>query len=208
MSQLTLSWFVCSMLSMRNFLSVNNLPNSISALGVIVNIFNIWQSLSAHNFVLTLILLNIGIFLDLIDGYIARKIGHESKLGATIDTINDVILYLLTPMIIIFNKTGFGAFQLTYILVIFSGIWRLNRFLHNGLISQNNKHFYVGVPVYFNLVAIPIIFSLKMNWIIVPYSVIMSWLMVSNLKVFKFGLVSSLCLMTILNVTILIAYYG
>lgn len=82
-------------------------------------------------------------FTDLIDGPIARKTGSSSELGATLDTIGDVLTYLALTKILI-NKRLVPGWILAWI--ISAGVL----FLACGFVSQKRfgkfylPHTYIG----------------------------------------------------------------
>src|SRR6476646_235915 len=75
---------------------------------------------------LPFILVLAAMVLDMLDGPIARKAGVSSKLGSSLDSCADVLIYLLFPAI---YWTGAYALPL-WVLVIFvgAGLFRLVRF--------------------------------------------------------------------------------
>jgi phosphatidylserine synthase len=87
--------------------------------------------------------------LDILDGLVARMYALESKIGTIIDSVADVPLYLLFPVVIIFNLYHVkGVTQIILSLFLFAGMWRLVRFTKEGFISQGTSMWYRGVPVY------------------------------------------------------------
>lgn len=69
-------------------------------------------------------------FTDLIDGPIARKTGSSSELGATLDTVGDVMTYLALTKILIMKK----------LVPLWIFLWILSAGIMFGCVSLVSKH--------------------------------------------------------------------
>lgn len=155
---------------------------------------------------------------DSLDGFLARKLKAESRFGAIFDALGDILIYLLYPSLIFYNKFGVTSrIGILFILIFFAaGIFRLIRFTKNGFIDTNGKKYYSGMPVVMSLSAVLIMIFINAYYtnMLQPASLVllgaMSFLMVSK---FKFGKPSStsatlLLICTILVISILTFIYG
>jgi CDP-diacylglycerol--serine O-phosphatidyltransferase len=96
----------------------------------------------------------LGVFLDLLDGYVARKMGEFNAFGVQLDSLNDAFVFGVAPAIIaylIYTKptTDMGLSGIPLIVMIIAsfiliagGIVRLAWFN----LSENSSE-YVGVPI-------------------------------------------------------------
>lgn len=179
---------------------MSQLANGISLLGILC-------ALAASYFlgdsIYALVLYNIALICDLFDGYVARTLHTTSTLGVWLDTVDDILLYLLFPAIIIYNSAPTLVVALPLISIIISGLWRLVRFARNGLETGDDSLFYTGVPVYFILPMVfftPIINEL---WGIVAFwllSLLLCALMVSTLPIKKWKPPFMLALLVVYNI--------
>jgi len=127
---------------------------------------------------------------DSLDGFLARKLGAESRFGAVFDTLADIVVYLIYPAIISFNEFEIrGIIGLSLIaLFLICGIFRLVRFTNNGFEVDGEKRYYLGLPVFFSYFFIMIM--VVVNFLNKELSqtigmlilVIMSAMMVTKLK--------------------------
>ena len=181
------------------------IPNSVTLLnlfvGIIAVILLIENSLDVSDiFILTLIC----IFLDYLDGFIARLFKVQSKFGSNLDSLADIISFGFVPGIIIYNmlkethSDSIGSILSSLIpflgfIITLSSAFRLARF------STENKNdgFFRGLPTPANTVliySIAIIGSsdnffskMIMNYnFLILLSIITSFLLVSRIKLINF----------------------
>ncbi len=181
------------------------IPNSITLLnlfvGIIAVILLIENSLDVSDiFILTLIC----IFLDYLDGFIARLLKVQSKFGSNLDSLADIISFGFVPGIIIYNmlketySDSIGSILSSLIpflgfIITLSSAFRLARF------STENKNdgFFSGLPTPANTVmiySIAIIGSsdnffskMIMNYnFLILLSIVASLLLVSRIKLINF----------------------
>ena len=181
------------------------IPNSITLLnlfvGIIAVILLIENSLDVSDiFILTLIC----IFLDYLDGSIARLLKVQSKFGSNLDSLADIISFGFVPGIIIYNmlkethSDSIGSILSSLIpflgfIITLSSAFRLARF------STENKNdgFFRGLPTPANTImiySIAIIGSsdnffskMIMNYnFLILLSIITSLLLVSKIKLINF----------------------
>ena len=181
------------------------IPNSVTLLnlfvGIIAVILLIENSLDVSDiFILTLIC----IFLDYLDGFIARLLKVQSKFGSNLDSLADIISFGFVPGIIIYNmlkethSDSIGSILSSLIpflgfIITLSSALRLARF------STENKNdgFFRGLPTPANTVLIYSIASIGssdnffskmiMNYnFLILLSIITSFLLVSRIKLINF----------------------
>ena len=186
-------------------MNLSVIPNSITLLnlfvGIIAVILLIENSLDVSDiFILTLIC----IFLDYLDGFIARLLKVQSKFGSNLDSLADIISFGFVPGIIIYNmlkethSDSIGSILSSLIpflgfIITLSSAFRLARF------STENKNdgFFRGLPTPANTImiySIAIIGSsdnffskMIMNYnFLILLSIITSLLLVSRIKLINF----------------------
>lgn len=146
---------------MNNFIKANA-ANFVSAIVLLLS----WLAiifLLKDLFYLSFGLILLAFVFDAIDGYLARTLGIDNKLGRAIDGYIDVVNYLVYPALVFWV-----FFDLTTIFAIFSififlaaGIFRLARFEVEGIKKKSNKMYYEGLPVFFNPVLILVLLLLS-----------------------------------------------
>ena len=186
-------------------MNLSVIPNSITLLnlfvGIIAVILLIENSLDVSDiFILTLIC----IFLDYLDGFIARLLKVQSKYGSNLDSLADIISFGFVPGIIIYNmlkethSDSIGSILSSLIpflgfIITLSSAFRLARF------STENKNdgFFRGLRTPANTImiySIAIIGSsdnffskMIMNYnFLILVSIITSLLLVSRIKLINF----------------------
>lgn len=168
------------------------LVNGVTLLSLSVGILAVYYSfLGFLYFSFGLVL--IAFALDILDGFLARKLNAESSFGAIFDTISDIVVYLIYLSVLLYNLlevnnligiTSIGIF-------FFAGIFRLVRFTLQGFDTQGDKKYYSGLPVVFShcLIAIILLINIIDKAIISIISpillILLSVLMVSKIKIRK-----------------------
>ena len=79
-----------------------NIPNKISILRICLCIFFF---VIGNNKILFLVLILLIGFSDIIDGYLARKYNLQSKLGAQLDSIGDIVFFITVFVYLCLNKS-------------------------------------------------------------------------------------------------------
>jgi CDP-diacylglycerol--serine O-phosphatidyltransferase len=90
----------------------------------------------------------LAMFVDMLDGALARRLGLESEFGRYLDSFCDVFTYLLLPMFILHQ---FGMRDAPSLAVLFlflvSGLLRLSRFNIIGTVEQAGVPYHLGLQV-------------------------------------------------------------
>jgi CDP-diacylglycerol--serine O-phosphatidyltransferase len=84
--------------------------------------------------------------LDLLDGWVARRLGLTSDFGAALDSLADATSFCLLPAAVlatVCDKPAGWAAALGYALC---GLWRLAHFHEAGLIQFRGREAFVGMP--------------------------------------------------------------
>ena len=158
------------------------LVNSITALSLILGVTAIYYAVHGYTYPSFGFAL-LAFVSDSLDGYLARRLKAESRFGAIFDTTADVFVYLIYPAVILFNKfemsNAVGIFFITIFLI--AGIFRLIRFTANGFLTEGEKKYYLGMPVFFSHLIILII--MIMNVLDVTLVQIMGPLLLGTMSV-------------------------
>lgn len=148
----------------------------------------------------------LGIFFDLLDGFFARKLNVQSKLGLELDSLADLITSGLVPGIIIFRlfknssavELSFISTELIAYLAFFITMASAYR-LANFNIKDSPKNYFIGLPVPANtimILSLLLVSELSTNsfvveliinkYFLISLVIISSFLMNSNLKFISF----------------------
>ena len=99
----------------------------------------------------------VSMFLDFLDGVIARKYGG-SPYGKVLDSLYDVLGWVLFPSMVINIESGWAWWAvLTTTVFSLSAVLRLSRFTVAGYIEKDTKY-YRGLPVLFSKYALLVAF--------------------------------------------------
>lgn len=131
------------------------LVNAVTAISLILGLIAIYLSIKGYLYYSFGFALIASVF-DSLDGLLARLLKAESKFGAIFDTVADIVVYILYPAIILLYKFGLNSTIGSGLIVIFiiAGIYRLIRFTNTGLYIDNQKKYYIGMPVFFSHILI------------------------------------------------------
>lgn len=129
---------------------------------------------------------------DVIDGYTARKLKVDSKLGREIDSFVDIFTYILFASLLFFLYLSphiFMSFFVGFVLILFGGL-RLIRYNNEGILVDEKKPYYRGVTVlHLNFITILFYFiGILFPFLIWPLSFIILFLaftMLNNYKTYK-----------------------
>lgn len=96
-------------------------------------------------------LLFLAMLADAFDGILARKYGTERNFGRYLDGFMDVLIYLVSPGLIL-HQAGFdGFFSLFTMMMIAFGCIRLAVFNDIGNIQESDGLSYLGMPVFWSI---------------------------------------------------------
>ena len=108
------------------------IPNSLTYLSLACGLGSIILSNQAYLFQAGLLILVSFIF-DSLDGFFARKLNAETKLGLQLDSLTDMVSFGVAPLLLIFNHLsarGFSSFWIFPFLILsaWAGAFRLARY--------------------------------------------------------------------------------
>ena len=134
--------------------------------------------------------------LDGLDGRIARLLKGESRFGAELDSLSDVIAFGVSPAIVLYlwslqHMPQFGwTFSLTHAVCCALRLARFNAALDMGEQPHKSAGFLTGVPApaAAGLLYVPIyvwlwsgLDTFRQPWIVAPWVAVIALLMVSNI---------------------------
>ncbi|MEN9443836.1 MAG: CDP-diacylglycerol--serine O-phosphatidyltransferase [Bacteroidota bacterium] len=163
------------------------LPDIISLGNGLSGAASIYLSLNGY-FAAAIAAVGVGALCDLADGKVARKMGLSSEFGKQIDSLCDLVSFILAPMVFLYS-IGLQAPWAVAIegLYVLSGISRLARFNVTG--TTGGGKFFEGVPVPVSFFLLGVYFPLV--WFNLSFTIlavlflIHAVLMVSTVKIPK-----------------------
>ncbi|MDB3937767.1 CDP-alcohol phosphatidyltransferase family protein [Flavobacteriaceae bacterium] len=141
---------------------IKHIPNLFTLLNLLCGcIATVLLLENEINIYLATLIIFTGIVFDFLDGFFARKLNIQSKLGLELDSLADLITSGLVPGIIIFrlfkipNDLTFSIisndwFAYFAFIITISSAYRLAKFN----IRENSKNFFIGLPVPANTILI------------------------------------------------------
>jgi len=169
-NQLTKSYRQKTMLYGKTGLNLRQaIPNAITLLRLIALPHLIWSFNNEITFAMyTLFLFSIGT--DIVDGYISRKIGSNSKFGANLDTTVDFLF--INAMYLTFILKGiYPALLLLLIIIMFVQFTLTNHYLRKTIYDPIGK--YYG-SLLFGGIGLTLLFQVQTMYNIVVLGIIIS----------------------------------
>lgn len=140
-------------------------PSMISFLALFLAWIAITLLLNSY-FYFSVSVILIAFVCDTLDGFLARKLNQESAFGRDLDSHVDVFIYLLYPALSFYTVFGLNDFKSVTVIFLYlaAGIFRLIRFNASGSVTIGEKGHtaYIGLPVYYNLIMIPVFLALNL----------------------------------------------
>lgn len=126
---------------------IRQIPNGITLANLLFGFMSIGAT-SIGDYQNAAIFILIGMMLDSMDGWTARKLGVESAFGKELDSLADIVTFGSAPAMLIFGTTfsdlGFIGMLIAGTFPIFGAI-RLARF---NIDSETSfKNYFTGVPI-------------------------------------------------------------
>lgn len=103
------------------------------------------------DFYLAMSVLYIAMLADAMDGMLARKWGLERDFGRYLDGFMDVLIYLVSPSILLYCAGFNGYFAIFLLAMIAFGCIRLSVFNQIGNIEESDGLSYLGMPVFWSV---------------------------------------------------------
>ena len=178
------------------------IPNGITYCGLLFALIGIYL-LVKNQIILAIIFLTLTDVFDMLDGYIARKYKMFSPLGADLDSLVDMVAFVIPPFIIalVFNDNLLIA---SSAFLVACGIYRLARFNVEKKVSGYVKGLVASLPPHFIYTAI--LLNLSLGFLAIFY-VIFGMMMISTVltktKYTYFGTISVMIINLILATALL-----
>lgn len=181
-------------------LSLNRLlPNVLTLLALCAGVTGI--RFAVHGaFQAAVVAIMIAAVLDTLDGRIARLLNGQSKFGAELDSLSDVISFGVAPAMILYlwELSAAGTFGWISVLALcVCAALRLARFntkLGESDLPPYAYNYFTGVPAPAGagLAVLPVVISFEAGegvfgspWLVVPWVLVVALLMVSELPTFS-----------------------
>ncbi len=156
-----------------------NFANILTLLNLLTGALAILVTLNAV-FSLACMLMIFGSIIDVLDGYVARRTKTNSKFGANLDALADLVTFGVAPMLVLSTFYQNPVVAISSILLPLCGAWRLAR--HNSDTVDQSVYF-TGVPIDVAAYLASILVLLNAPTIIVAIAIIvLSVLFVSKIK--------------------------
>lgn len=131
----------------RNFV---NIPDYISIGNALSGVLSIFMALDGQYLIAACLIL-LGAIFDLFDGRVARKLNMASEFGVQLDSLCDVVSFIVAPAVFAFAVLG-SAWYVNILLAFYvvAGVLRLARYNVTG--TTDGGKYFEGVPVPVSLV--------------------------------------------------------
>ena len=129
------------------------LPDYVTCLNLLSGLFSIYLAIHGEYNIAAFLLLT-GVFFDSIDGYLARALKKESKFGAELDSLSDLVTFGVAPMVLVATYYNTTWLSLLVVSIPVCGALRLAR--HN-INRHLTKGYLIGLPITFSGLTIPLL---------------------------------------------------
>jgi CDP-diacylglycerol--serine O-phosphatidyltransferase len=123
------------------------IPTSITVFNMLAGYFSVIYAMGGKFSAAAFIILG-AIFLDFIDGQVAKAMGATSKFGAELDSLSDTISFGMAPSMLMYRvyfvSWSFWGIVICLFPLLF-GAFRLARF--NSQSSSSGLGYFVGLPI-------------------------------------------------------------
>ena len=175
---------------------IKNIPNVITLSNLTLGLLAIFHGLINSNLVLCSFLIVSGVFLDFLDGKIARYLKVDSDFGKQLDSFADMVTFGIAPSVIIYKLLELSGSNFTYLaffIPIFSAI-RLAKYN----IDNKQGNYFIGLTTTVNallLSSLPLIQQFQSSKFIesllsdasflISFTLLFSILLISNITTFS-----------------------
>lgn len=181
-------------ISLRSFV-----PNAVTAMALCVGFSGVWFAFSGR-WEAAIVAIGMAGVLDGLDGRIARLLNGQSRFGAELDSLSDVICFGVTPAVVIYSWSlqymeRFGwTICLFYTLCMALRLARFNAQIDSEPQPHKVAGYLTGVPApsAAALALMPLLFSIetgitwvKEAYIMGPWMLIICILVISNVATFS-----------------------
>jgi CDP-diacylglycerol--serine O-phosphatidyltransferase len=154
------------------------IPNFITYVTLLFSLSGIYLLLNIHFLLGALLLWTVCDIFDTLDGFIAKKFNMFSPLGADLDSLVDVIAFLMPPFLIGL-QSGNDFLLIAGFFFVFSGIYRLARF--NVVKSPQGVVFGLQASIAAHLIYLSLLINVPSNYLSIIY-ILLGFLMISAKK--------------------------
>jgi CDP-diacylglycerol--serine O-phosphatidyltransferase len=142
-----------------------------------------------HLLSLAIVFMLLSMFVDMLDGFLARRFKMESQLGLYLDSFCDAFAYLVLPLFILYQIGMNDVFSLVALFAFLAcGILRLARFNILSTVEDEGVKYHLGLQVIWSHLVVVLVFPLWL-WLgeIIRYPLVvlllgMSFFMIRNLR--------------------------
>ena len=181
-------------------------PNAVTALALCSGLTGVRYAIAAFqsgdpgDWERALAFVVIAAVLDGMDGRIARMLNGQSRFGAELDSLSDVIAFGVSPAIILYlwslqeNPRYLWLFALAHAVCAALRLARFNAAIDVEEQPHKSAGFLTGVPAPAGagLALLPIYLwlwtgfeELRLTWLVAPWTALVAFLMISNLATFS-----------------------
>ena len=152
------------------------IPNCITYGGLLFALIGIYL-LVRNQIILAIIFLTLTDVFDMLDGYVARKFNMKSPIGSDLDSLVDIVAFVIPPFIIalIFD---INILIIASVFMVGCGVYRLARFNTEKKVSGYVKGLVASLPPHFIYTAI--LLNVSLGFLSIFY-VIFGMMMISTI---------------------------
>jgi CDP-diacylglycerol--serine O-phosphatidyltransferase len=173
-----------------------NIPNLATTTGLVSGIVACFFMLQV-NMRSTIFCLLLATFMDVIDGFLAKKLKQQTRFGEYMDLLTDFFVCCVVPVLMLYTFVSDDSVLIIAASAFYGvcGLWRLGYFI-NVTTAQKQPHF-TGMPVpgamLFAIITIWSYWRLNVEGILLPVWIpalvyfALGILMVSSVKFKKYG---------------------
>ena len=169
-----------------------NPANIITLTGLLPVLFGFYF-INTHQPLKAIGAMGIALLLDILDGYVARKLNVTSNLGRNLDSFLDAFNYLILTSYFLYTFFDFNGWLKLFLIfcILAGGILRLSRHNVTGLTKQQNQLYYTGLIVPYIQLTIILFFLFsayvtpRLSPLLIIIIPLLSRLMIANFKMKK-----------------------
>eukprot|EP01095_Lingulamoeba_sp_RSL-Kostka_P002101 TRINITY_DN1295_c0_g1_i1.p1 TRINITY_DN1295_c0_g1~~TRINITY_DN1295_c0_g1_i1.p1 ORF type:complete len:218 (-),score=61.82 TRINITY_DN1295_c0_g1_i1:198-851(-) len=145
---------------LADFITLANAACGVSSIFSCLNFLANGKTVE-HYLSIVFVLLPLSLLLDMMDGYVARKLKSQSKIGADLDSLSDIVSFGVAPSVLGFTLGMRGGWDMAILVYFVScGISRLARYnvTASEMADETGKvKYYEGAPIPTSLIIVAIL---------------------------------------------------
>ena len=154
------------------------IPNFITYITLVFSLGGIYLLLKGNFLIGALLVWTLCDVFDTLDGYVAKKFKMFSPLGADLDSLVDVIAFLIPPFLISLHF-GSDLLLIAAFFFVFTGIYRLARF--NVVKTSNGDVVGLQASLAAHMIYLSILINIPSNYLSIIF-IVLSLLMISPVR--------------------------